>query len=240
VRQMPYPIFAAFALTAVVPSAAVDGAMATVSQPATLTDAVIGHRQVAGLGNLPIRFEPNVGQAPRQIEYSARGQGYFVAITAQGAILSLRPGTGPENAGKSAAHVITSSASRLVARLRLHPMHASPRPRLIAERQLTSVSNYFIGNDPSRWHSNVANYAVVRYEQLYPGIDWVIYGNPQQLEYDFVVAPRSDPRRIRLRIEGADALSLDEDGELDCCRRHTARNRWPLRSGAWTCCLCAG
>jgi hypothetical protein len=190
------------------------GAIVAASQPAVLTDAVLPRSRVASYGNLPIRFEPNVGQAPPQIEYSARGQGYFVAITEQGAILSLQPGTGPENAGKSAAHVITSSASRQVARFRLHPMHASPKPRLIAERQLTSVSNYFIGNDPSRWHGNVANYAAVRYEQLYPGIDWVIYGNPQQLEYDFVVAPRSDPRRIRLRIEGAESLSLDEDGDL--------------------------
>jgi Beta-propeller repeat len=214
VRQMPYRIFAALALTAALPSAAVDGVMVAVSQPATLTDAVIGHRQVAGFGNLPIRFEPNVGQAPPQIEYSARGQGYFLAITEQGAILTLRPGTGPENAGKSAAHVITLSASRQVARLRLYPMHASPRPRIIAERQLASVSNYFIGNDPSRWHSNVANYAAVRYEQQYPGIDWLIYGNPQHLEYDFVVAPHSDPRRIRLRIEGADSLSLNDDGDL--------------------------
>jgi|HubBroStandDraft_1064217.scaffolds.fasta_scaffold00034_5 hypothetical protein len=167
------------------------------SQPAVLTDTVPPHQRVPGYGTLPIRFEPNVGQAAPQIEYSARGSGYFVAITEQGADLSLR-----------------RVASRRAAHLRLHPMNASARPRLLAERQLDSVSNYFIGKDPAKWHSGVANYAAVRYEQIYPGIDWVIYGNPQQLEYDFVVAPRADPRRIRLRIEGADSLSVDGDGDL--------------------------
>jgi hypothetical protein len=189
------------------------GAIA-LSQPAVLTDTVVPHRRVPGYGNLPIRFEPNVGQAPPQIEYSARGNGYLIAITGQGADLSLSRGTLPRNSATSTAHVVTSSASRQAARLRLHPMHASAKARLLAERQLDSVSNYFIGKDPAKWHSNVANYAAVRYEQIYPGIDWVIYGNPQQLEYDFVVAPRADPRRIRLRIEGADSLSVDEDGDL--------------------------
>jgi hypothetical protein len=204
--QMAYRVFAALALTLVVPGAAIDehAAIVAASQPTTLIDSVTPHQQVAGYGSLPIRFEPNVGQASPQIEYSARGNGYFVAITERGAVLSLR----------RTAYFAMSSASRQAARLTLHPMHASAKPRLLAERQLDSVSNYFIGSDPAKWHSNVANYAAVRYEQIYPGIDWVIYGKSQQLEYDFVVAPRADPRRIRLRIEGVDSLSVDEGGDL--------------------------
>jgi hypothetical protein len=180
-----YRSFAALALTMVVPGTAVDKHGAMVA-------AFMTHPRVAGFENLPIRFEPNVGQVTPQIEYSARGKGYFVAVTEQGLVLGLRK----------------------AARLRLRPLHASAKPRLLAERQLNSVSNYFIGDDPSRWHSNVANYAAVRYKQIYPGIDWVIYGNPQQLEYDFIVAPRADPSRIRLRVEGADLLSVDKDGDL--------------------------
>ena len=34
----------------------------------------------------------------------------------------------------------------------------------------------------------------MRYTEVYPGIDVVYYGNQQQLEYDFVVAPGRDPR----------------------------------------------
>ncbi len=163
--------------------------------------AAAAPRQVPDYGNLPIRFEVNVGQAPAEIEYLARGDGYTVALTQQAAILGLRP-----------ARALSRAA--LAARLRLSLLHARTQPSLRPERQQSSVSNYFVGSDPSKWHSNIANYAAVRYEQVYPGIDWVVYGNPRQLEYDFVIAPRSDPRRIVLRIEGAQSLSLDENGDL--------------------------
>jgi hypothetical protein len=53
---------------------------------------------------------------------------------------------------------------------------ANSNPHLQAERPQDSVSNYFIGNDPAKWHSNVANYGAVRYEQVYPGIDWMTRG----------------------------------------------------------------
>ena len=160
--------------------------------------AAAAPRQVPDYGNLPIRFEVNVGQAPSEIEYLARGNGYTVALTQQAAILGLHP----------------ARALSVPARLRLSLLHARAQPRLRPERQQTSVSNYFVGSDPSRWHSNIANYAAVRFEQVYPGIDWVVYGNPRQLEYDFVVAPRSDPRQIALRIDGAQSLSLDGNGDL--------------------------
>src|ERR1022692_4291600 len=64
--------------------------------------------------------------------------------------------------------------------------------------------------------SNVPTYGKVKYEGIYPGIDLVYYGNQRQLEYDFVVAPGADPRRIQfaLRGSGAKSISRDTDGDL--------------------------
>jgi hypothetical protein len=68
--------------------------------------------------------------------------------------------------------------------------------------ELPGKSNYFIGNNPKKWRTNVPNYAKVQYQNVYPGIDVVYYGtNQRQLEYDFVVAPGADPRAIRVAIE---------------------------------------
>jgi hypothetical protein len=53
--------------------------------------------------------------------------------------------------------------------------------------QLPGTSNYFIGNDPAKWRTNVPTYAKVKYEEIYSGIDLVYYGNQRQLEYDFIV-----------------------------------------------------
>jgi hypothetical protein len=174
------------------------GVIVAAAQRVPAIPAVTPPRQVPGYGDLPIRFEANVGQASSGIEYVARGNGYTVALTEQAAILGLRPAT----------------ASPPAARLRLSLLHARSQPRLRPERQQTSVSNYLVGNDPRKWHSNLANYAAVRYEQIYPGIDWVVYGNPRQLEYDFVVAPHSDPRQIALRLDGAQSVALADNGDL--------------------------
>lgn len=152
-------------------------------------------------GRMPMRFEPNLGQAPAGVKYLARGQGYMLALGKREADLVLH-------------QPISASATQAPKTLHLSMAGGKARPRLQPEQLQTSHSNYFIGRDRSRWHSGVANYGAVRYRQVYPGIDWVLYGNPQQLEYDLVVAPHADPQQIRLRIGGADSLALDAAGDL--------------------------
>jgi hypothetical protein len=61
----------------------------------------------------------------------------------------------------------------------------------------------------------VKNYGRVRYQDIYPGIDLVYYGNRRQLEYDFVVAPGAYPNRIQLSFPGAGQIQIDRDtGDL--------------------------
>ena len=151
-----------------------------------------GQRLVAGYGSLPIRFEPNLGQAAARTKYLAHGEGYDIALSTQGISLNAADG----------------------ASLHLRPVRANAAPQLRAERRQASFSNYFIGSDRSKWHSKIANYGAVRYRQVYPGVDWLVYGNPRQLEYDFVLVPQADPRRIRLGFEGAGHLALDGNGDL--------------------------
>jgi len=67
----------------------------------------------------------------------------------------------------------------------------------------------FIGKDPAKWRTNATTYENVRYEQVYPGIDLVFYGNQRQLEYDFVLGPGAEPDTIRLALEGSERTSVD-------------------------------
>ncbi|MBZ5514778.1 MAG: SBBP repeat-containing protein [Acidobacteriia bacterium] len=87
--------------------------------------------------------------------------------------------------------------------VRLKLIGANPHAKVVGLDELPGKSNYFTGNDPSEWQTNVPSYARVRCESVYPGIDLVYYGNQRQLEYDLVVAPRADPRAILLEIESA-------------------------------------
>jgi hypothetical protein len=54
----------------------------------------------------------------------------------------------------------------------------------------------------------------VKYREVYPGVDLVYYGNPGQLEYDFVVQPGADVSEIALRMEGSDSIRTTENGDL--------------------------
>ena len=80
--------------------------------------------------------------------------------------------------------------------------------------QLPGKSNYFLGNDPAKWHTDVPQFARVRYRAVYPGIDLVYYGKHGQLEYDFEAAPGSDPSEVALHFHGAENLAIDSAGNL--------------------------
>src|SRR2546425_800522 len=49
---------------------------------------------IATYGSLPIAFEPNRGQFDAAAKFAARGAGYAILLTADGAIVSL-PGAAP-------------------------------------------------------------------------------------------------------------------------------------------------
>ena len=91
---------------------------------------------------------------------------------------------------------------------------ANPAPQIEGLDQLSTTSNYFAGPDPAAWRTNIPNYARVRYAQVYPGIDMVYYGNQRRLEYDFVVAPGSDPETIQIAFGGIEDFEINRMGDL--------------------------
>lgn len=147
---------------------------------------------------LPLSFEINRGQARKQIEFLARGDGYNLALMPGEAVLSLSK----------------SGAKSVIATLQIRLEGANKKARVNGLEQLGGKSNYFIGNDPQKWQTDVPTFARVKYEAVYPGVDAVFYGNQRQLEYDFVVAPGADPKAIRLNFSGARSVRLDDNGEL--------------------------
>jgi hypothetical protein len=55
--------------------------------------------------------------------------------------------------------------------LRMKLVKANPAARVIGADELPGKSNYFIGNDPKKWRSNVPGFAKVKYERIYSGIE---------------------------------------------------------------------
>jgi hypothetical protein len=174
----------------------------------SLTGNGLGAEQLpAAYGQLPLSFEANQGQTAAPVNYLARGSGYALFLTPGAAALSLQK-PAAANLGPGAAPAPEGDV------LRMQLVGASATPQVVGLDQLPGTTNYFIGNDPSQWHTNVPSFARVAYQGLYPGVDLVYYGNQRQLEYDFVVAPGASAAVIRLGLQGAEGMALDARGNL--------------------------
>ncbi len=99
-----------------------------------------------------------------------------------------------------------------VVRIRLEG--ANPDSIASGVDRLPGRSNYFIGKDRAKWRTGIATYGGVRFESIYPGINLVYRGTQGRLEYDFAIAPNADPSRIKMSIDGAEAVALDPAGNL--------------------------
>ncbi len=159
----------------------------------------------AAYGKLPLSFEANQGQTNSEVKFLSRGRGYTLFLTGTEAVLALNKaeisgGTRTSEFGTRRSPLATRHAASV---LRMSLVGASESALVSGLEQLPGKSNYFIGNDPKQWRTDVANYAKVRYQNVYPGVDLVYYGNQGQLEYDFVVAPGANPDRIKLDVMAA-------------------------------------
>jgi hypothetical protein len=146
----------------------------------------------ATLPALPLAFEPNLGQTDPRVKFLARSRGMTLFLTSTETVLLTR---------------------RCAVRMRLVGANRDAEPRGVDP--LPGRHHSLIGRDPARWRVDAPTYARVRYRDVYPGVDLVYYGTEdRRLEYDFVVAPGTDPGVIRLAFDGVDRLRLDAGGDL--------------------------
>jgi hypothetical protein len=185
------------------------------SQPAPAQASAEAQAQVHSLlAGLPLIFEPNQGQAhldptdPRA-KFVARGSRYSIFLGSEGAILSLASKVQP----KQRSGEQDEPGQVRVTSIEMKLAGANPKVSMRALEPLPGRSNYFIGNDPSKWRAGVPQFARVSYENVYPGINLVFYGNQGHLEYDVKVAPGSDPAAAEVEFEGAEKLAL-KNGNL--------------------------
>jgi hypothetical protein len=153
----------------------------------------------------------NQGQSGQSVDFISRGRGYTLFLSVGEAVLSLRKpaanGSSINEKRKAKSVLRTPSReSQAPEVLRMKLVGANAQAAAQGMEKLPGVTNYYVGNDPKKWRTNVPNYAKVHYDDVYPGVDLVYYGNQRQLEYDFVVAPGADPSVIALDFVGADGV----------------------------------
>lgn len=187
------------------------------SQARTVDGAQPG-RFRANLDALPLAFEANQGQTNPQVKYMARGNRYTAFLTADETIFSVQSSShsNPQitkAAGLTSSKLHTTGAEATAA-IHMKLVGANPQAQITADNELPGHSNYFIGNDPSKWQSGVRQYGRVSYREVYPGVNLAFHGQQRQLEFDFIVAPGAKAESIRFDVSGAKHISTDRVGNL--------------------------
>ena len=141
----------------------------------------------------PVAFEVNRGQTDANVKFLTRAQNFTVY---------LMPG-----------ETVLRGVNADVLRMKLQGANKSATVQ--GEDKLPRVSNYYMGNDRSKWLKDVPNYSKVRFQDVYSGIDMVYHSDQQQLEYDFVVKPGADLNQIKVAFEGASKVEINSRGELE-------------------------
>jgi hypothetical protein len=182
-------------------------------------DPKLNSKWAEAYARLPISFEENQGQTAREVRYVAHGGRYELFLTPQEAVIALRPTTHLDFSPRHRSAYLRAlrqqrRAAQTTTAIRMRLEGANPAPLISGAERLPTRVNYFTGNNPQNWHTDVPAYARVKYGEIYPGVDLVFYGNQRQLEYDFVVAPGADPKAIQLKIAGARKMRINSRGDL--------------------------
>lgn len=118
--------------------------------------------------NLPLSFEQNVGQTDSRAQFISRGQGYTLFLSSNQAIFEFHgvtfPSTTPSDEkrlGKRFLVERAKNAKRDTEIIRMNLLGANPGAQLTGLERMSSVTNYIIGRDPSKWRAGVPLFAKV-------------------------------------------------------------------------------
>lgn len=158
-------------------------------------------RSVDLLTRFPVEFEVNQGQHDPEVRFLARARGYEFYLTEAGAIFMLpRIGVGHD--------------ARKPEMVYLKFVNGRSSPVIQSLGEAAHRTHYLIGDDPSQFRTDIANFERVVYGDVYPGVDVVFYGQNGRIEYDFILKPGSDLSNIELAFVGARDVRIGSEGDL--------------------------
>jgi hypothetical protein len=158
-------------------------------------------------------FIENQGQVDSRVAYYMPGGRASIYFTKEAVVVDLheqrtRPVSEPMR-GVDPLHDPTAEAPAEPLRgcaVYIRFKGANPSPRIEARGELETQYSYFLGNDASRWRSDVPAYAEVVYHNLWPGVDLVLRRQPDGISGRLVKGPEKATAIPLIRYEGATAV----------------------------------
>ncbi len=168
------------------------------------------------LGQMPFIFTRNDGQWPEEVKYGARGHGLTAAFTERGMTLSAPL---PSEEGTLKLRAVSFG---------FYGGHEAQAPT--GERKLPGVRNYLLGNDPTKWQTDVPLFEAVRYDDIAPGVALLVSDRDGALAYDLHVEPGAKLDEVEIACSGIDSIEIEPDGTLVLATPDGAVRQSPPRS----------
>jgi len=207
-------------------SLAADSAMAPTTQihENTKITAVQKAKINHAYGKIPLYFVENNGQVNKKVSFYERGDGHATFFTAKGVTLALtkRESLAVKTSFKKDISGLKAkeSAKHTTEAVTLSFVGANAKAKISSNEKMPGHVNYFVGNDKSKWRSNIPTYGAVIYKDVYKNIDVKFYGNNKNIEHDVIVRPGGDFTNVKLAYRGIKGLKVTEDGSLEVTLNH--------------------
>lgn len=200
----------------------------------SVADAMAGGRQ-KGPGaastsfSTPMRFVENRGQivdqtgAPRRdIDFAVTSGDVTMFVGAHGfhyqfaRLEGLGVSGASDAAGVASAHETSASEQPILSTYRVDVtlVGANPTQRMRVEDMQEMLEHRYTVPGMPQGVTGIRSFGRVVYEDVYPGIDWVLYIDSDRVKYDFVVRAGGRVTDIRMRYAGATGLEVQADGSL--------------------------
>jgi hypothetical protein len=175
------------------------------------------------LNNQQTTFIENRGQWDTRAKFLMQSGGLDLWITERGVVYDIYASRATPSSEKGDNRLLSARISDDRPKRMLRTGHivsvsfegtSFHTPMVRGTDRLPGYYNYFIGNNPSKWATNVPLYSGARIEGLYEGIDAIFYRDNGRPRYDLIVAPGADPSQIEMKLEGATGVSVTAAGAL--------------------------
>ena len=162
------------------------------------------NRPSINFAEMPLYFIANKGQVSEKAKFYSKTSQYTLWLSKEGLVFdtfSIR------NANEKLEEIRRDVSTLLF-------VNANPEPEIIPVEKTILKVNYFIGNDPSKWHNDIPTSLAVLYKDLYRDINLKIYGIERQIEYDWIIKPGGDPNTIAFTYKTEKETRIDDKGNL--------------------------
>ncbi|HTO14320.1 MAG TPA: gliding motility-associated C-terminal domain-containing protein [Edaphocola sp.] len=168
-----------------------------------------------------VSFIENKGQWISDVKYKAEINGGVMFLTQRGFVYNYFSQQDLDNShSKICGPTAIDGADVSNDLIRMHAykvnfIGSNQQSEFLTTQKRSNYNNYYIGNDPSKWASNVGLFGEVTQKNVYSGVDLSVYWESDRgnLKYDFIVAPQVDPNQIRLSFDGV-RPTVSANGDL--------------------------